>query len=53
MYAIRSYYDEKGALGKTYMTDMRQLAEQLTTGTAPKGQAYPYKVSIGPDNPIV
>ncbi|RKD88186.1 MBL fold metallo-hydrolase [Mangrovibacterium diazotrophicum] len=42
-----------GALGKTYMTDMRQLAEQLTAGTAPEGKDYPYKVSIGPDNPMI
>lgn len=47
------YPHVKGSLGKTYMTDMRQLAEQLSAGTAPKGQAYPYKVSIGPDNPMI
>lgn len=43
----------KRALDNTYMTDMRQLAEQLSAGTAPEGKAYPNKVSIGTQTPMI
>lgn len=47
------YPHVKGALDKTYISDMRQLAEQLSAGTAPEGKAYPYKVSIGTQTPMI
>ena len=36
----------KKAFDKTYMTEMRQLAEELSKGTAPEGKPYPTKVGI-------
>jgi glyoxylase-like metal-dependent hydrolase (beta-lactamase superfamily II) len=43
----------KKAYNKTYMTEMRQLAEELSEGTAPEGKPYPTKVSIGTQNPMI
>ena len=43
----------KKAFDKTYMTDMRQLAEELSKGTAPEGEPYPIKVGIGTQNPMI
>jgi len=42
----------KRAFEKSYISDMRVLAEQLSAGTAPEGKAYPYKVSIGTQTPF-
>lgn len=46
------YPHVKRAFDKTYIRDMRQLAEQLSAGTAPEGKLYPYKVSIGTQTPM-
>lgn len=43
----------KKAYNKTYITEMRQLAEELSKGTAPEGKPYPTKVSIGTQNPMI
>ena len=43
----------KSAFGKSYMTEMRQLAEELSKGNAPKGEPYPIKVGIGTQNPMI
>jgi len=43
----------KKAYDKTYITDMRQLAEELSKGTAPEGKPYPTKVSIGTQTPMI
>lgn len=43
----------KKAFDKTYITEMRQLAEELSKGTAPEGKPYPVKVSIGTQNPVI
>lgn len=43
----------KKAFDKTYMTEMRQLAEELSKGTAPEGEPYPTKVGIGTQNPMI
>lgn len=43
----------KKAFDKTYMTEMRQLAEELSKGTAPEGKPYPTKVGIGTQNPMI
>lgn len=43
----------KKALGKDDITAMRQLAEQLSAGTAPEGKPYPVKVPVGTQNPMI
>lgn len=43
----------KKAYDKSYMTEMRQLAEELSKGTAPEGKPYPTKVSIGTQTPMI
>lgn len=43
----------KKAFDKMYMTEMRQLAEELSKGTAPEGKPYPTKVGIGTQNPMI
>jgi glyoxylase-like metal-dependent hydrolase (beta-lactamase superfamily II) len=43
----------KKAFDKTYITDMRQLAEELSKGAAPEGKPYPVKVGIGTQNPMI
>jgi glyoxylase-like metal-dependent hydrolase (beta-lactamase superfamily II) len=43
----------KMAFNRTYMTEMRQLAEELSKGTAPKGEPYSTKVGIGTQNPMI
>lgn len=43
----------KKALDKTYMSEMRQLAEELSNGNAPEGKPYPTKVGIGSQNPMI
>ncbi len=43
----------KKAYDKTYITEMRQLAEELSKGTAPEGKSYPTKVSIGTQTPMI
>jgi len=43
----------KKAYDKTYMTEMRQLAEELSKGKAPEGKPYPTKVGIGTQNPMI
>jgi hypothetical protein len=43
----------KKAYDKTYITEMRQLAEELSKGTAPEGKPYPTKVSIGTQTPMI
>jgi len=43
----------KKAFNKSYITEMRQLAEELSKGTAPEGKPYPNKVSIGTQNPMI
>lgn len=43
----------KKAFDKTYMTEMRQLAEELSKGKAPEGKPYPTKVGIGTQNPMI
>lgn len=43
----------KKAFDKNYMTEMRQLAEELSKGTAPEGKPYPTKVGIGTQNPMI
>lgn len=43
----------KSAFDKDYINNMRQLAEQLTIGTAPEGDDYPNRVEIGPANPKI
>ena len=43
----------KKAYDKSYITEMRQLAEELSKGTAPKGKSYPTKVPIGAKNPMI
>lgn len=43
----------KKAYDKSYITEMRQLAEELSKGTAPEGKPYPTKVSIGTQTPMI
>lgn len=43
----------KKAYNKQYITEMRQLAEALDNGTAPKATPHPQKVSIGSENPMM
>lgn len=43
----------KSALTKKYISDMRKLAETLDKGTAPPGEEYPIKVSIGCKKPMI
>lgn len=43
----------KKTYDKTYITEMRQLAEELSKGTAPEGKSYPVKVGIGTQNPMI
>jgi len=43
----------KKAFDKAYMTDMRQLAEELSKGIAPEGQPYPIKLPVGTQNPMI
>ncbi len=43
----------KKAYDKTYLTDMRMLAEALVNGTAPKGEEYNVKIPIGAENPMI
>lgn len=43
----------KGPISKAYISEMRQLAEQLDNGTAPEGQDYPVKISIGGNHPMI
>jgi len=47
------YPSVKQAFGLNYIHDMRPLAEQLYKCTAPKGEEYPIKVSIGGNNPMI
>jgi glyoxylase-like metal-dependent hydrolase (beta-lactamase superfamily II) len=43
----------KKAYDKSYITDMRKLAESLLFGTAPEAKPHPQKVSIGCENPMM
>lgn len=43
----------KKAYDKTYITEMRSLAEALVNGTAPKATPHLQKVSIACDNPMM
>src|SRR5664279_3025350 len=43
----------KKAYNKQYIAEMRQLAESLVNGTAPKATPHPQKVSIGSENPMM
>jgi glyoxylase-like metal-dependent hydrolase (beta-lactamase superfamily II) len=43
----------KKAYDKTYIKEMRQLAEGLDKGTAPEGKPFPIKELIGGNNPMV
>jgi len=43
----------KKAFDKSYMTEMRTLAEQLSQGTAPEGKPYAVKVPVGAQNPMI
>jgi len=43
----------KKAYDKSYITEMRQLAEELSKGTAQEGKPYPIKVSIGTQTPMI
>jgi glyoxylase-like metal-dependent hydrolase (beta-lactamase superfamily II) len=43
----------KKAYEKSYITHMRELAEALIKGTAPKATPHPIKVSIGSENPMM
>lgn len=43
----------KKAYDKSYLTDMRKLAEALVNGTAPEAKEYDIKVGIGTQNPMI
>ena len=43
----------KKAYSKSYITEMRKLAESLVNGTAPEAKPHPQKVSIGSDHPLM
>ena len=43
----------KKAYDKSYISEMRQLAEELSKGSAPEGKPYPTKVSIGTQTPMI
>lgn len=43
----------KKAFSKSYMTDMRQLAEELSGGNTRDAKPYPTKVPIGAKNPMI
>lgn len=43
----------KKAYDKSYLTDMRKLAEAMVNGTAPKAEEYNIKVGIGTQNPMI
>ncbi len=43
----------KKTLDKTYITEMRQLAEELSKGTAPEGKPFRRRLSIGTQNPMI
>jgi len=43
----------KKAYNKQYITEMRQLAEAIINGIAPKAKPHPQKVSIGSQNPLM
>lgn len=43
----------KKALDKSYITDMRLLAESLLNGTAPEAKQFDLKLSIGAENPMI
>ncbi len=43
----------KKAFSKSYMTDMRQLAEELSKGNTKEAKPYPTKVPIGAKNPMI
>ncbi len=47
------YFYAKQAFSKEYITNMRILATSLENGTNTKGESYPIKVSIGPENPMI
>lgn len=43
----------KKSYDKSYITDMRMLAENLVKGTAPKAEEYAVKVGFGAKNPMI
>jgi len=43
----------KKAYDKTYMTEMRQLAEELSNGNTNEAKSYPTKLPIGARNPMI
>jgi Zn-dependent hydrolases, including glyoxylases len=43
----------KKAFDKTYMTNMRELAEELSKGTAQDAKPYPTKLPVGAKNPMI
>lgn len=43
----------KKAFDKTYMTEMRQLAEELSNGNTKEAKSYPTKLPIGAKNPMI
>jgi len=47
------YFYAKQAFSKEYITNMLILATSLENGTNTKGESYPIKVSIGPENPMI
>jgi glyoxylase-like metal-dependent hydrolase (beta-lactamase superfamily II) len=47
------YPHVKKAFDKTYMTEMRQLAEQLSSGTAPEGNPYPLVIPGAAQKPMI
>jgi hydroxyacylglutathione hydrolase len=47
------YPHVKKAFGKSYITDMRELAESIDNGTVTGAKPYPVKVSIGGNNPVI
>lgn len=43
----------KKAYDKSYITEMRKLAEALVNGTAPEAKEYDVKIPIGAKNPMI
>ena len=43
----------KKAYDKSYITDMRKLAEAIVNGTAPESKPFETRVSIGCDKPVI
>lgn len=43
----------KNAFDKSYISDMRKLAEELSKGITTQAESYPIKEPIGPKNPMM